>query len=124
MKRCNAAGCRELINVTDTYCDMHQGDSNRQYNKARYQNDREYVSFYSLKPWRDTRYQRLLIDEFLCVRCRDDIGIFTNAVMVHHMFNRKDYPEHELDIQTLVSLCNSCHEFVESSRDSKYVWTK
>lgn len=123
-KRCNKAGCRTLINNIDTYCKGHQTSKHKEYNQMRYRNDREYVSFYSSKAWRDRRYQRLIEDSFMCVRCKDDLDLFTKADMVHHCYNHRDYPEERLNIDTLVSLCNSCHEQIESSRELKYVWTK
>lgn len=123
-KRCNKSGCRELIDVTDTYCKEHTNDDYKQYNKARYRNDKEYVRFYGSKSWREIRYQRLLIDDFICQHCKIEKQIFKEAEMVHHMYNRRDYPEEELNIDTLVSLCNACHEYIESSNDRRYVWTK
>src|SRR5699024_559484 len=123
-RRCNKTGCRELINHHETYCREHNNITNREYNKFRRETDREYINFYSSKRWRDVRYQRLVRDNFICQRCLNDFQLYTEAQMCHHQYNRKDYPEHSLDIDTLISLCNACHEQVESRQEPKYVWTK
>lgn len=118
-KRCNKAGCRELIDVTDTYCDKHEGSSHKEYNRNRYRNDREYVRFYDSKPWRDVRYQRLLRDEFLCQHCLEE-GRYKEADLVHHIVETKTDWSKRLDIDNLVSLCEASHNWVHSC-DNKWI---
>lgn len=107
-KRCNKAGCRKLIDVSESYCDKHKSDGYRRYNKARYRNDREYVSFYSCKEWRDLRYQALLRDGFECQYCKEK-GLIKQAEMVDHVKPTRERWDLRLDIDNLKSSCWSCH---------------
>ena len=69
--------------------------------------------FYLSKAWRTVRAEALRRDHGMCVRCMER---FMNggekprlAVMVHHKKSRKEYPELELDLGNLESLCDICH---------------
>ena len=69
--------------------------------------------FYLSKAWRTVRAEALRRDHGMCVRCMER---FMNggekprlAVMVHHKKSRKEYPELELDLDNLESLCDICH---------------
>lgn len=70
-------------------------------------------SFYLSKAWRTVRAEALRRDHGMCVRCMER---FMNggekprlAVIVHHKKSRKEYPELELDLDNLESLCDICH---------------
>lgn len=69
--------------------------------------------FYLSKAWRAVRAEALRRDHGMCVRCMER---FMNggekprlAVIVHHKKSRKEYPELELDLDNLESLCDICH---------------
>ncbi len=69
--------------------------------------------FYLSKAWRTVRAEALRRDHGMCVRCMER---FMNggekprlAVIVHHKKSRKEYPELELDLDNLESLCDICH---------------
>lgn len=69
--------------------------------------------FYLSKAWRTVRAEALRRDHGMCVRCMER---FMNggekprlAVMVHHKKSRKEYPELELELDNLESLCDICH---------------
>ncbi len=69
--------------------------------------------FYLSKAWRTVRAEALRRDHGMCVRCMER---FMNggekprlAVIVHHKKSRKEYPELELELDNLESLCNICH---------------
>lgn len=69
--------------------------------------------FYLSKAWRTVRAEALRRDHGMCVRCMER---FMNggekprlAVIVHHKKSRKEYPELELKLDNLESLCNICH---------------
>src|SRR5690625_3360768 len=117
-KRCNKAGCRELIDVAETYCKTHKNDDYKQYNKIRYRDDSQYINFYSSSSWRKVRYQRLLIDEFLCQHCLEN-GIYKEADLVHHIVETRTDWSKRLDIDNLVSLCEASHNWVHSC-DNKW----
>lgn len=123
LKRCGKAGCRELIQAHETYCDKHQGDGNREYNRARYRNDPEYIQFYNSKEWRDLRYQALLRDEFMCQHCLEE-GKFVEATLVHHIVETRDDWSKRLDIDNLVSLCEASHNWVHSGVENKWLIKK
>ena len=75
--------------------------------------------FYSTGAWRRARQEALDRDCGLCVWCRD-AGRYARdrrgrrvpvlATMVHHVKPRKEYPELELVLDNLVSLCDKCHD--------------
>lgn len=69
--------------------------------------------FYLSKAWRTVRAEALRRDHGMCVRCMER---FMNggekprlAVIVHHKKSRKEYPELELELDNLESLCDICH---------------
>lgn len=81
--------------------------------------------FYNTGKWKRAKAAALDRDGGLCVRCRE-LGRFTIdrngkrwpvlAEMVHHIKPRKDYPELELTLDNLMSLCNSCHAEVHPEK--------
>lgn len=83
----------------------------------RYEKERD--PFYGTSAWLGARQQALDRDHGLCVWCRK-AGRYTIdrhgrrlpvlADMVHHIRPRKEYPELELVLDNLVSLCNKCHD--------------
>src|SRR5699024_5228817 len=113
LRRCNSAGCRELIKSSERYCEKHRGVVNKRYNKARYESNPEYMAFYNSKAWRDIRYQALLRDEFLCQHCLEE-GRYVEADLVHHIVETVDDWSKRLDIDNLVSLCEASHNWVHS----------
>ena len=70
--------------------------------------------FYKSKPWRNVRRMALERDLYFCVECmeayrRGEIRKPKYAVMVHHIKPRDKYPELELDLNNLQSLCDAHH---------------
>lgn len=75
--------------------------------------------FYTSGPWLRVRGLALGRDCGLCVWCRE-AGRFARdrrgrrvpvlATLVHHIKPRKEYPELELVLENLVSLCDRCHD--------------
>jgi 5-methylcytosine-specific restriction endonuclease McrA len=61
-------------------------------------------SFYTCNAWRKLREYKLSINT-ICEKnnCKNI------ATEVHHIKDRKDYPELELEIENLQSLCKPCH---------------
>ncbi len=75
--------------------------------------------FYSSGAWRTARKERLKKDGLHCVWCKragrwttDRHGrtIRVPATMVHHIKPYQTHPELALDLDNLVSLCDSCHD--------------
>ena len=46
-------------------------------------------------------------DKYSCVKCGDNTG---GNLVVHHLFNHKDYPEVRVDRRNGVTLCGGCHK--------------
>ena len=70
--------------------------------------------FYTSAAWRAVRQQALLRDHYICQKClrkyeMDRIIRPRPATMVHHIKPRQQYPELELDLDNLESLCDACH---------------
>ena len=78
---------------------------------------------YLSKAWRTVRAEALRRDHGMCVRCMER---FMNggekprlAVMVHHKKSRKEYPELELDLDNLESLCDISHNREQPEKGKK-----
>lgn len=119
-KRCHKINCRNFVEGNDTYCEEHKGETNRQYNKFRETYDKEYVSFYHSKKWKEKRQQVLRRDNYLCQRCLKEFDIITIATLVDHIVPSKIDWELRLDINNLQSLCDECHAFKTSEDRKKY----
>jgi 5-methylcytosine-specific restriction protein A len=63
--------------------------------------------FYDSEPWRSLRREKLTLCP-LCEICKAE-GRITVATEVHHKYERRDYPELELVLGNLQSLCKPCH---------------
>lgn len=84
--------------------------------------------FYTSGPWLRARAQALDRDCGLCVWCRDAGRYRVDrygrrlpvlATMVHHVKPRKEYPELELVLSNLVSLCDKCHDEAHPEKREK-----
>lgn len=64
-------------------------------------------TFYKRKSWLSLRDLKLDQNP-LCELC-NSVGIITPAVYADHILNRKLFPEFELDIENIQSLCPTCH---------------
>ncbi len=70
--------------------------------------------FYHSTEWKALRRVALDRDGGMCCDCMDKFraGLIKKphrADVVHHIKNRKDYPELALDLSNLRSLCDTCH---------------
>lgn len=70
--------------------------------------------FYKSKHWRNARRMALERDLYICTECmeayrRGEMQRPRKAVMVHHIKPREQYPELELELSNLQSLCDPCH---------------
>lgn len=119
-KRCNKAGCNKYININETYCTKHNNHSTKEYNKQyekmrkSTEEGKEYKLFYSRKEWRTLRYQALLRDGFICVRCGRE------AKVADHIIPTKIRWDLRLDFDNLQSLCFECHNSKTSEDRREY----
>lgn len=70
--------------------------------------------FYTTDAWRKLRRDALERDHYYCQKCLQKVAMgqklkANDATMVHHIKPRSLYPELELDLDNLISLCDSCH---------------
>lgn len=119
LRKCGKAGCRELIDYAERFCDEHKNDDMKQYNKTRRLYDNEYVSFYSSKAWRDVRYQALLRDGFECQECKRN-GYMKAGNIGDHIIPTKEDWSLRLDIDNIQCLCSSCHAVKTAEDVEKY----
>lgn len=66
-------------------------------------------AFYNSGLWLSKRADALERDKDECQKCKAR-GTFSSADCVHHKKHVKQYPNLALDIDNLISLCNSCHD--------------
>ena len=64
--------------------------------------------FYKSSEWLEQRAKALRRDNNECQKCKHE-GRVSSAQCVHHIKHLKTNPELALDINNLISLCNSCH---------------
>lgn len=121
LKRCNKIGCRVKLQGNETYCQEHTNHYYNEYNKNRYRDDKEYVSFYSSKAWRGVRHQAMLRDEFLCQRCLLD-GLYSSAKIGDHIIPSKEDWARRLDLTNIQSLCIPCHNI--KTREDEYRYSE
>lgn len=80
--------------------------------------------FYKSGPWRAVRQQALDRDLGLCQEClrrfyQGQVIKVQDAVMVHHIKPREEYPELALDINNLESLCDKHHNYFHPEKGNK-----
>ena len=121
--------CNKLTRDESGYCSEHINVSKNK-ERERYkvynnhQRDSELHSFYKTKEWKVTREFVLARDNYLCQRCKDN-KTFTEANFVHHIKELRDFKELALDVNNLISLCQSCHSIVhKSNKSNKYIYIK
>ncbi|MEZ0117828.1 UNVERIFIED_ORG: 5-methylcytosine-specific restriction protein A [Heyndrickxia coagulans] len=108
-KRCNASGCRRLIDFDTDYCDKHKGFGDKDYNKQIRWNidNKRYAEFYASKEWKNLR-NTYIAGHPLCERCLKK-GIVKAAKICHHKIEiRVDWSK-RLDVDNLEAVCADCH---------------
>lgn len=80
--------------------------------------------FYTSKPWKLLRIQALERDHYTCQKCLRKVALglkikANDATMVHHIKPRSLYPELELVLENLESLCDACHNEEHPERGFK-----
>ena len=111
VKKCNKVNCNELIDFRETYCSSHKqlkNESRKQYDKQRFNNDKEVRRTYNTSRWKTIRKQTLIRDNGLCLYCLHN-GMYTKATLVDHFIPIRDAYEDRYDQNNLVSACNKCN---------------
>lgn len=109
LRKCNHPSCKELTH--NSRCAKHEKTKNQDTTK-----NRAGDPFYSSAAWLRLRnYKRMLNP--LCEDCERD-GRVTPMHAVDHVKTRREYPELELEIENLRSLCESHHN-AKSAREQR-----
>lgn len=66
-------------------------------------------AFYRREEWKDARDKCYKRDNYICQMCGRK-GLYFNA---HHIKSRRDFPELELELSNLLTVCVSCHLKIE-----------
>jgi 5-methylcytosine-specific restriction protein A len=66
-------------------------------------------AFYNSGLWLSKRKEALKRDNNECQKCKAR-GLVAKADCVHHKKHVKQYPSLALELDNLISLCNSCHD--------------
>lgn len=111
MKRCNHAGCKELIPYNQTYCSKHEKKRVYSAKYDEYDNRKriggKYFKFYHSKAWQNTS-KLFRYNNPLCKDCLES-GIYRKADVVDHIVEIRDDFSKRLDWDNLQSLCHDCH---------------
>lgn len=81
-------------------------------------------AFYSWPEWRRLRREVLKLDNFECQECKRR-GVYSQAVIVHHVRHLRDAPELALSVydgerRQLEAVCKSCHEALHPESQRQY----
>lgn len=76
-------------------------------------------AFYNSVFWLNKRADALDRDNNECQKCKAK-GLASEADCVHHKKHVKQHPELALDLDNLISLCNSCHDEEHPEKLKRY----
>lgn len=81
-------------------------------------------AFYSWPEWRRLRREVLKLDNRECQVCKRR-GVYSRAVIVHHVQHLRDRPELALSVydggqRQLEAVCKSCHEALHPESQRQY----
>ncbi|MGM0259381.1 HNH endonuclease [Enterococcus sp. AZ102] len=119
-KRCNKAGCRELVDYDKGYCDKHLAERDKEYNKYKRGNDsivrangktdKEIYDFYQSREWKRVRGYVLMRDNWVCQSCLRK-GRVHKANLVDHIVELRSPQgwEKRLDVDNLEAMNRGCH---------------
>ena len=111
MKKCSKVNCNNLIDFRETYCSSHKqlkNESRKQYDKQRYETDKDIRQTYNSTTWKHIRKGVMLRDNSLCQYCLHQ-GRYEVATLVDHFIPIRDAYELRYDQNNLVSACNKCN---------------
>ena len=114
MKPCGNPGCPNLVPAGTRYCEKHQKQDNRDYD--RYHRDPAHKERYHSSSWARIRKAKLNTDP-LCEECRK-AGRYTKATLVHHRLPLSEGGSNNFD--NLESLCDSCHSRIHAKHGDRW----
>ena len=119
---CPATGCRELIPVTQKYCERHaylaeqqEAKRQRRYDTTvRLARDKQFHEFYLSKEWGLSKRQVTIRYHGLCLWAYYEMHLIAKADEVHHIIPLKDDWSRRHDPGNLIPLTHAAHMLVES----------
>lgn len=75
--------------------------------------------FYKSTIWRHLRGEVLKEQHYECQVCKQR-GVYTKAVVVHHIKHIKEHPELALTKSNLMSVCSACHNELHPEKAFKF----
>lgn len=93
-----ANGKRKLVDYDS------RSEEYKTYNKTRWKYDKDIVSFYNSKVWRDTSKIVLLKADYICSICGGEATMTDHIVSVKSDWNRR------LDFTNLQAICKACND--------------
>ena len=110
---CSFPGCPKRVEYGERFCEEHQRQENRRYEK--YQRDPETKKRYNAS-WRHIR-DAYAAAHPLCEMCLKE-GRYTATEHVHHIKPLKEGGTH--DQENLMALCKSCHSKIHAERGDRW----
>jgi len=104
LKPCRKTGCRNL--TSGAYCPLHSGRRQKDYDKRK--RDANGKRFYNSAAWAACRETAMMRDGYVCRVCFAE-GRLTQATTCHHLKPLKECPDRALNLDNLVSVCETCH---------------
>jgi 5-methylcytosine-specific restriction enzyme A len=109
-KICRCGNTIDIVDGMCVECKVKQEEAKKQRHKD-YKLNRKDIreqQFYNTKAWHKVRNLRLIRDNGLCQVClKDDKIVLANTV--HHKIELKQDWNKRLDIDNLMTVCESCH---------------
>ncbi|HEX3018537.1 MAG TPA: hypothetical protein VHP31_11895 [Caproicibacter sp.] len=106
-KFCAYVGCRELIPITETYCEKHRNSYNHE---IRRKIDRRYDDFYHSKEWEQTQSTAMQKYHGLCVYSYIVEHKIVKAGAVHHIIELREDWNRRVDLENLIPISAEIHD--------------
>lgn len=128
-RRCEWGGCRQLVDISNRYCETHKTESDRDYNKRVRNNEvvqlngvsnKEIADFYASAEWKRVRLAVLSRDNYICQNCLRE-GRVHEGNLVHHKVELRDVGgwDRRLDMTNLETINRGCHNKVWHKNSNK-----
>ena len=114
-KACNKAGCPELIEPGNTYCDKHRIERINRY--ERYERDQKSKKLYRYRWQKTSKY--FLSHNPLCVECKKNDKV-TAATVTDHIVPHKRNKKLFWNRSNWQALCKSCHDRKTAKEDGGF----
>ncbi len=110
---CSHPGCPELVEYGERFCEKHQKEENKRYEK--YDRDPAVRRRYG-RAWKRIRDSYAAAHP-LCELCLEK-GIYTKTEEIHHKLPLSEGGTH--DRANLIALCKPCHARIHAERGDRW----